>query len=178
MKRRVFDEKDLLIVHGHAQVRGTAREKPEKGSRAQPRQPVGASGRPPMTPASLSFTVHGSCMGFVHQTRADRWKQRPCVLRYRAWCDEVRKAAGMPRPATYLVPLRLAVRFYLPIPASWSALTKAAALGQMHRRKPDGSNLIKAIEDALVKNDQVIVQGSWEKFWDDGQGPRAEIELV
>ena len=47
MKRRVFEEKDLLIVHGRAQVRGTAKEKPEKGSRAQPRQPVGASGRPP-----------------------------------------------------------------------------------------------------------------------------------
>jgi len=26
------------------------------------------------------------------QTRSDKWKQRPCVMRYRAFADEVRAA--------------------------------------------------------------------------------------
>lgn len=117
-------------------------------------------------------------MGFVHQTRADRWRKRPCVLRYRAWCDAVRAAAGVTRPQTYIHSLALTVRFYLPIPASWSPALKARATGTAHRQKPDGSNLIKAIEDALVKNDQLIVTGTWEKYWDDGQGARAEVSLA
>ncbi len=42
-------------------------------------------------------------------TRADNWKQRPAVMRYRAFCDEVRlKNVAMPEQGghiTFVVPM-------------------------------------------------------------------------
>jgi hypothetical protein len=53
-------------------------------------------------------------MGKPRMTRADKWKKRPEVMRYRAFCDEVRlRGVALPESGAH-------VTFVLPMPASWS----------------------------------------------------------
>lgn len=189
MKARIAGREidlDVAVVGGKGRVRGGVSEPGGIGTICKGRsdiQPAMSSGsrvgNPAPAPLStdpepLIVVVRGAPVAYVRQTQRDRWKKRPCVLRYRAWCDAIRKAAGQ-RKDEWLHPLTLAIRAYLPIPPSWSERTKALAVGQPHRCKPDGDNLIKAVADALIANDQVIWRGSWEKYWDDGQGPRLEL---
>jgi len=46
-------------------------------------------------------------------------------------------------------PLRLTVHAFFSIPASWSAKKRAAAVGKPVIKKPDASNILKAIEDGM-----------------------------
>lgn len=94
-------------------------------------------------------------------TRSDKWKQRDCVMNYRAFCDQVR-AAGLivPESGTSIV-------FYLPMPDSWSKKKKAAMYHTPHQVKPDVDNLLKSLLDACYKNDSHV----WNfkeltKLWD------------
>jgi Holliday junction resolvase RusA-like endonuclease len=92
------------------------------------------------------------------------------------------------RPAAPLEgPLRFKVRAYLPIPASWSGKkTDAARSGFiLPTGKPDLDNLIKNIKDCLTAlhywhDDRQVVEylSGTGKYYDDGQGPRWEIEIV
>jgi hypothetical protein len=53
-------------------------------------------------------------IGKPRMTRSDKWKKRPEVMRYRAFCDEVRlRKLTMPESGAH-------VTFVLPMPASWS----------------------------------------------------------
>ena len=72
-------------------------------------------------------------IGKPRMTRRDKWAQRPCVLRYRAFADELRLAAGKLPDDVYGV----AVTAYLPIPKSWSKQKRLAHLGIDHRTWPD-----------------------------------------
>ncbi|OCT12614.1 hypothetical protein A8709_32915 [Paenibacillus pectinilyticus] len=76
----------------------------------------------------------------------------------------------------------LTVKVYRPIPDSWSKVKQRQALeGAMRpKSKPDLSNYIKGIEDAiegiLLKNDsQVVDYGKSGKWYSDR--PRIEIEV-
>lgn len=91
-------------------------------------------------------------------TQADRWKKRPCVSRYRAYCDLLRLRR-------IRVPHAYRFEFVLPMPASWSEATKAAMDGQPHLVRPDTSNLIKAVEDALVPRDERLHTVEATKVW-------------
>lgn len=95
-------------------------------------------------------------------TRSDKWKQRDCVMRYRAFCDEVRlKKVNLP-------PAGAAVTFILPMPSSWSRKKRLAMNGQPHQSKPDLSNMIKALEDALHIDDSHIWNYTGlSKLWGD-----------
>lgn len=87
---------------------------------------------------------------------SDRWKKRPPVLRYRAFCDAIRAEAqrvGLPLDRI-LEGSR--VTFYLPMPPSWSQKKRAAMAGQPHEQTPDLSNLLKAYEDALLPQDCAV----------------------
>lgn len=92
-------------------------------------------------------------------TQRDRWAQRPAVLRYRAFCDEVR-AAGVeiPESGAHLV-------FVLPMPKSWSKKKRAAMNGKPHQQKPDVDNLLKAVLDAVHSDDAHIWSISAAKLW-------------
>lgn len=92
-------------------------------------------------------------------THVDRWAKRPAVLRYRAYGDLLRwHRASLPE--AYLL-----VACFTP-PASLSAKRQAQMIGQVHQRKPDASNLQKAIEDHLMPNaDQKIYDGRCIKLW-------------
>lgn len=96
------------------------------------------------------------------QTRSDKWKQRPCVMAYRTFADELRLQFGdVPADAQHLT-----VHFRLKMPDSWSAKKRTSMRGQPHRQKPDLDNLVKSICDALLIEDKGICYIEAMKLWD------------
>lgn len=129
--------------------------------------------RQPTPAAPVSFTVPGVPVAKPRQTRSDKWKERPCVARYREWADRARAAAGtVPSQAQHAD-----ILIYLPLPQSLSAKKRNSMAGTPHRVKPDIDNLIKSALDALLKRDQGIYEIRAKKFWEDENGPRVEITL-
>lgn len=122
------------------------------------------------------FVVRGVPVGKPRMTRKDRWAQRPCVLRYRDWADAARAAAGVGDKIALTKATTLTFRAYLPMPESWSAHKREAMRGEPCLGKPDLDNLQKSLADALFANDECVYAGDQEKFWDDGSGPRMEVE--
>lgn len=93
------------------------------------------------------------------QTRSDKWKQRPAVMRYRAFCDEVRLLeCAVPEDGAH-------VTFRMPMPKSWSKKKRAELLGQPHQQKPDVDNLTKALLDAVLKDDSGVWDIRTTKRW-------------
>ncbi len=92
-------------------------------------------------------------------TRSDKWKKRPCVMRYRNFCDQVR-FAGITLPD-----FGYHVIFVLPMPKSWSEKKKKAMDGQRHQQVPDKDNLEKGLLDCLFKDDSHIWDGRVSKIW-------------
>jgi len=95
-------------------------------------------------------------------TQRDKWLKPPrkCVAQYRAFCDLCR---------IYRVDLLNgdAITFILPVPATWSKTKKLAMCGQLHKQKPDLSNLLKALEDAVHPKDdsQLAHYSRLRKVW-------------
>ena len=94
-------------------------------------------------------------------TQADKWKRRPPVMRYRAYCDQVREA-GIELPESHYH-----VTFVLPMPASWSKKKRAAMAGMPHQSRPDKDNLEKALLDAVFEEDCRVWDGRVTKVWGD-----------
>lgn len=83
-------------------------------------------------------------------------------------------------------PVFLLVKAFLPIPASWPQKKRAGAtMGQIRpTSKPDLDNLVKNLKDCLTslsfwQDDKQVVEylPGTGKYYDDGQGPRWEIEI-
>lgn len=127
--------------------------------------------------SSPSFLVHGVAMGKPRMTQQDKWKQRPAVMRYRAWCDLVRFAAGVQAPMVLTQGVRLSVIVYLPCPASWSQATREQRMGTPHVSKPDLDNLVKGLMDALFVNDSFVWMIEATKFWDNRLGPHVVVRI-
>lgn len=115
----------------------------------------------------VKFTI--APMGAVRQTRADAWKNRPAVLRYRAFKDSIRvQAAPFHLPPN---PLAVDIDFFIAMPESWSGKKKAAMDGCWHRQKPDIDNLWKAVTDTLwPDDDSCIAYGTTRKAWSKNGG--------
>lgn len=94
-------------------------------------------------------------------TQSDRWKQRPPVLRYRAFCDEVRlHGCAVPESGSHIT-------FHIPMPKSWTKKKKAMMLGQPHKQVPDVDNLLKALLDAIYDDDKAVWDVRTTKRWAD-----------
>lgn len=93
------------------------------------------------------------------QTQRDRWKKRPCVLRYRAFADQVRAANIQINDGGEYI------RFYIPMPPSWSKKKKQQMDLTPHQQKPDIDNLIKALLDAVFDDDSHIYDIRAKKMW-------------
>lgn len=108
------------------------------------------------------FTV--APIGKPRMTRSDRWRQRPAVLRYFAFKDELRALAQ-----TYnFVPTDdMKVTFGIPMPKSYGKAKRQFLLGQRHTLKPDVDNLIKSFLDALLDDDSGISSVCIKKVWSD-----------
>lgn len=101
------------------------------------------------------------------QTQSDKWRQRPAVMAYRRFADELRAQAAA--QAFVLPDAFWSVQFLLPMPQSWSKRKRAEHLGAAHRQKPDIDNLLKAVLDSLRPQDD---SGVWDlrgltKVWAD-----------
>ena len=98
-------------------------------------------------------------LGKPRMTRADKWKKRPEVLRYRAFCDEVRlNNVSLPESGYHVI-------FVLPMPPSWSKKKRSLIDGKPHQQKPDKDNLEKALLDAIFGEDSHIWDGRVTKIW-------------
>lgn len=96
-------------------------------------------------------------------TQSDKWKKRPCVLRYFAFRDEVRLKGVQ-------VPNESLVVFQLPMPESWSKKKKEAMCGKYHMQKSDVDNLLKGLLDAVYDDDAHISNLHLIKIWSDTAG--------
>jgi Holliday junction resolvase RusA-like endonuclease len=113
-----------------------------------------------------SFTVSGTPLGKPRQTQADRWQQRDCVVRYRAWADEIRLAAtGSITEKVRADVLGLYVFAHFELPASWSEQKKQEHYGRLHRTKPDSDNIVKAVADSLLGEDKTVPLMQCVKCW-------------
>lgn len=98
-------------------------------------------------------------MGKPRMTRSDKWKQRPEVLRYQAFKDEVRlNKVSLPESGYHIT-------FVIPMPKSWSKKKQAEMNGKPHQQKPDKDNLEKALLDAIFEDDCRIWDGRVSKVW-------------
>jgi len=92
-------------------------------------------------------------------TRSDKWKQRPAVMRYRQFKDDLREVIkGELDP-------RFKIVFHVPLPKSWSEKKKIAFDGQPHQVKPDVDNYLKAFMDAMSSDDSYIYDVHCQKYW-------------
>lgn len=104
-------------------------------------------------------------------TQRDRWAKRPAVVRYRAFCDEVRlRGVALPVCCSH-------VTFVMPMPPSWSKKKRAALAGQPHQQKPDVDNLLKSLMDALFEDDCSVWDIRATKIWGLSGSIRVEVML-
>lgn len=93
------------------------------------------------------------------QTRSDKWKKRPCVMRYRAFADECRLLG------INIHDMGDTVIFHIPMPKSWSKKKKRLMDQRPHQQKPDIDNLLKSLLDATMKEDCTVWSISTYKQW-------------
>ena len=105
-----------------------------------------------------------------HMKRGPLWQQSKRVKDYRNWQEIVRWTCvgkiDRSQPS-----YALAMVFYLPT-------RDAAKRGHRHTGTPDIDNLTKGILDSLFEHDQCVWRILVEKFYDDGGGPRLEVQIT
>ena len=99
-------------------------------------------------------------IGKPRMTQRDRWKKRPCVMRYFAAKDIVKShRIEVDWNNTF------ELTFYIPMPKSWSKKRRKEMLGKPHQQKPDIDNLQKFLFDSLLEDDSIIWSLKVEKYW-------------
>lgn len=77
-------------------------------------------------------------------------------------------------------PLKVSFYFHFKIPESWSKKKKTLMLHKAHSQRPDNSNLVKFVEDALNEvvwlDDAIISKIVAEKKWEEEAKTIIEIE--
>jgi len=91
---------------------------------------------------------------------SDKWAKRPVIMRYRAFCDELRLKLG-----SYKIPARVEMVFGIKMSKSWSLKKKDLTLGKPHQQTPDIDNCVKSVLDALCENDSYVYEIHASKFW-------------
>lgn len=107
--------------------------------------------------------------GVKHPVRANKWLlKRRRMLRYFNYKLAIQTIAKLER---FIMPKTEAwVKFYIPMPQSWSKKKKLAMCFTPHESTPDTDNLMKAFKDALMIQDKDISDSRESKFWYDGTG--------
>lgn len=99
-------------------------------------------------------------MAKPRMTRSDKWKQRDCVMRYRAFKDACRLHG-------IVVPESADVTYVVPMPASWSQKKRDRMRGMPHQQRPDLDNFDKGLLDAVHEEDSHVWQLHSRKIWGD-----------
>lgn len=183
MRRPNFiSEDELKVLLGNMNtVRGStdARSTTGNGSRRDPAIQKTTSRRGESAPSRLFFLIPGQAMGKPRMTQRDKWKKRPVVLRYRAWCDAARASVGCMEKTTLIYPVKMTVLIFLSCPASWSRKKQLEYNGRPHTGKPDVDNVVKGVMDALFTNDSFVFKVMAEKYWTESNPHTAvTIDLV
>ena len=98
-------------------------------------------------------------------TRSDRWKKRPCVMRYRLFSNRLRASALLQK---YIPSDELIMQFQIKMPVSWSKKKKEEMRGKPMQSRPDIDNLQKSILDSLFPDeDSAIWKVCASKRWAD-----------
>ena len=140
---------------------------------------LGAKTATPEKPYTLAFTVPGPAVGAPRQTRADRFRRRPCVLAYRDYCDRIRAACQNPPPAD-MTSLIQVTAFFLPPKSLPKKLRESVTIGTIDRKKrskPDGDNIGKAVIDAIWKQDSAVGDVLFRRRWGASERTEVLIEL-
>jgi Holliday junction resolvase RusA-like endonuclease len=99
-------------------------------------------------------------MGAPRQTQRDVWKKRPVIVKYHKYRDDLRDALP-----GYQLGMDLNLKFYLPMPKSYSKKKKLELMGTYHDQKPDIDNLAKGFMDAFKTEDKHVAVLHAEKYW-------------
>lgn len=107
-------------------------------------------------------------------TRSDKWKKRPVVVHYFAYCDLLRLLANK---SSFEVPAgNFHITFYISMPKSWSKKKMIEMDGKPHQQKPDKDNLEKAFLDALCGDDSYVWDARITKRW--AKSGRIEVKKI
>lgn len=94
-------------------------------------------------------------------TQRDKWAKRPCVLKYFKFRDDIRAAkVNIPEDSAH-------IKFFIPMPKSWSKKKKLGMMLKPHQQRPDVDNLLKAILDAVFDEDCRVFDIRVSKYWSD-----------
>jgi Holliday junction resolvase RusA-like endonuclease len=110
----------------------------------------------PSFPIKLAITP----VSKPRMTQSDKWQRRVCTTRYWAFKDQLKALWGEGD-----LPAAISIKFYIPMPASWSEKKKNLMEGKPHQAKPDIDNLVKSIFDCLAKSDAYIWRVEACKYW-------------
>lgn len=134
---------------------------------------------------TIEFTVEGAPVpkGRARVTTRGGFARAYTPAKTREYEDVVKSAGkeAMNGREPLESPLKLFLLFFMPIPKSASKKAKAEMLSGMmkHTKKPDLSNMLKSVEDALnevcYKDDSQIISVSMRKYYSDT--PRVTISI-
>ena len=91
-------------------------------------------------------------------TQSDKWKKRPATEKYWTFCDTIRAHKVKFEPGDHVI-------FHIEMPDSWSGKKKRIMAGTPHMQTPDLDNLVKALGDAIYKNDCLLWTYRATKLW-------------
>ena len=100
-------------------------------------------------------------------TRSDTWKHRPVVDKYFRFKDTL---VALTQLKNFKLADSYKVEFLIAMPKSWSISKKQSSSGLPHKQKPDLDNLLKALNDCLIKEDSIVWNIEASKiWWDEGR---------
>lgn len=115
-------------------------------------------------------------MGKPRMTQRDKWAKREVIQRYWAFKDELNiRVKQTEFDADKILQDYYHLKFYLPMPDSWSEKKKGLMNNQLHRSKPDKDNLEKAFLDCLCPDDSFVADSRVTKFWCYEEAARIEV---
>ena len=95
----------------------------------------------------------GDIMGKVRMSKADRWRKRPCVMKYWEFKDRL---VAQAKEQKFELGNILHMEFIIEMPKSWSKKKKEAMFMKPHQNKPDIDNIVKGLMDALKDSDSDV----------------------
>jgi len=104
----------------------------------------------------------GEIMAKPRMTRSDKWKERIATSKYWAFKDHLTLQANI---QGFTLGNRVSIKVDLPMPKSWSKKKREEMNFQPHQQKPDIDNIIKSVQDILMKEDSTIYEVCAVKRW-------------
>lgn len=118
-------------------------------------------------------------MGAVRMTQKGKWKNAR-AQRYLDYKNEIGWQLKKHYKEPTLTAIGVKIKFYMPIPESWSNKKKCEHTGKPHIKKPDIDNLIKGIFDSangiVWQDDKQVVACEATKEYGDWSGFEIEVK--